>query len=172
VTVAALVSLALFDAVLSGVRAAAGRDGRIDKPPYYRAALPRALAVGVAVVAANAALAAGLVACAAEPAAVWANLLRAGARAVDVFGVFATVTLLALLFWFAPFRELRIVPTLVVLGPLTLVRPLVIAAGLLHAAIGASDWRVWLVAGCAGASMLGVEAIVGRAYRDGWRRLV
>jgi hypothetical protein len=41
-TVAALVLLALFDVLLSGFRAAAGRDGRIAKAPYYRAAILRA----------------------------------------------------------------------------------------------------------------------------------
>ena len=171
-TVVGLATLALFDVLLSGFRAAAGRDGRIAKPPYYRAALPRSLAAGVVVVGGNAALVAALVATSAEPAAAWDELLRAGARCVDVFGVFATATLIALLFWFAPIRELRIVPTLVVLGPLTLVRPLVIAGGLGYAVAGEPGWRVGLVALAAGASMLAVERVVGRHYADRWRRLV
>jgi hypothetical protein len=89
-----------------------------------------------------------------------------------VFGAFATVTLIAILFWFAPVRELRIVPTLVVLGPLTLVRPLVIVGGLLFAVVVTSSWRVWLAGTVAGASMLAVEQVLGRGYVDRWRRLV
>ena len=55
-TVLALASLALFDVLLSGIRAAAGRDGRIAKPPYYRAVARRSIVAGVMVVSANAAL--------------------------------------------------------------------------------------------------------------------
>jgi hypothetical protein len=50
--------------------------------------------------------------------------------------------------------------------------PLVIGGGLLYAAWPAGDWRVWAVAFLAGASVLGVERILGLRYRDRWRRLV
>jgi hypothetical protein len=171
-TVVALSALALFDVLLSGTRAAAGRDGRIAKPPYYRAAGLRALAAGVLVIAANAALVAVLVATAPQPADAWPRMLQAGVRCVEVFGAFATATLIAILFWFAPVRELRIVPTLVVLGPLTLIRPLVVVGGLLYAVFDAVDWRVWLAGVAAGGSMIGIEFVLGRAYRGRWRRLV
>jgi len=171
-TVLALASLALFDALLCGFRAASGRDGRIDKPPYYRDALWRSAGAAIGAVGGNALLVAALVASAPGPAAAWQAFEQAGARCVDVFGVFATLTLAALLFWFAPVRELRIVPTLLVLGPLTLVRPLVIGGGLLYAAWPAADWRVWVVALVAGATILGVETILGLCYRNRWRSLV
>lgn len=171
-TVLALASLALFDVLLSGTRAAAGRDGRIAKPPYYRAAAWRSLAAGVLVVSANAALVAALRASAPDPDGAWSDLLSAGVRCVKVFGAFATLTLIAILFWFAPVRELRIVPTLVVLGPLTLLRPLVIVGGLLFAVVGSSNWRVWLAGLAAGVSMIGIEHVLGRGYVDRWRRLV
>jgi hypothetical protein len=171
-TVVALAALAVFDVLLSGTRAAAGRDGRIAKPPYYREAAQRALVAGLIVVGGNAAMVAALVATAPQPAAAWALMLEAGVRCVEVFGAFATLTLIAILFWFAPVRELRIVPTLVVLGPLTLIRPLVIVGGLLFAVAGAASWRVWLAGVAAGASMIGIEFVLGRAYRGRWRRLV
>jgi hypothetical protein len=170
-TIVGLALLALFDALLSGFRAAAGRDGRILKAAYYRAAVTRAAVAGVAVIVANAAFVAALVASARDPAIAWLALVEAGGRCVAVFGVFATVTFVALLFWFAPSRELRIVPTLLVLGPLTLVRPLVIAGGLVYASVGAGDWRVWAAAAVAGTSMLAVEAALGNLYRERWRRL-
>ena len=171
-TVLALASLALFDVLLSGMRAAAGRDGRIAKPPYYRAAAWRSVGAGVLVVSANAALVAALCVTAPDRAGAWSDLLRAGARCVEVFGAFATLTLFAILFWFAPVRELRIVPTLVVLGPLTLLRPLVVVGGLLFAVAGSPNWRVWLAGLAAGVSMIGVEHVLGRGYVDRWRRLV
>jgi hypothetical protein len=170
-TVLALAVLATFDAMLSGFRAAAGRDGRIGKPAYYRAAVARAALAGVAIVAANAALVAVLVVTAPGPTAAWHELHQAGQQLVLVFGVFATVTLVALAFWLAPIRELRIVPTLLVLGPLTLIRPLVIALGLASAAVRSSNPRVWIAAIAAGASMLGLEHVLGRRYAEQWRRL-
>jgi len=172
VTVAALSALALFDVLLSGTRAAAGRDGRIAKPPYYRAAGLRAVAAGALLIAGNAALVGALVATAPQPSDAWLLMLRAGVRCVEVFGAFATLTLIAILFWFAPVRELRIVPTLVVLGPLTLIRPFVIVGGLLYAVAGVASWRVWLAGVAAGVSMIGIEFVLGRAYRGRWRRLV
>jgi len=123
-------------------------------------------------VSANAALVAALRASAPDPDGAWSDLLSAGVRCVKVFGAFATLTLIAILFWFAPVRELRIVPTLVVLGPLTLLRPLVIVGGLLFAVVGSSNWRVWLAGLAAGVSMIGIEHVLGRGYVDRWRRLV
>jgi hypothetical protein len=171
-TAVALAVLALVDVLLSGFRAPAGRDGRIAKAPYYRAAIGRAAIAGVLLVAAHAGLVAGLVAAASDPDAAWAALVHAGDRAVEVFGAFATLALVAILFWFAPIRELRIVPTLTVLGPLTLLRPLVIAGGLIVAVADAVDWRAFVVAIVAGAWMLRIEVLLGRAYVDRWRRLV
>jgi len=78
---------------------------------------------------------------------------------------------LALAFWFAPVQELRLVPTLIVLGPLTLLRPLVIAGGLAWAAVRSDEPRVWILAGCAGISMLCAERLLGRPYRERWKRL-
>jgi hypothetical protein len=164
--------LALFDALLSGFRAAAGRDGRIAKRAYYRVAIGRGALAGVAVVAANVALAAVLVTTAPEPAAAWRDLLRAGGHCVLVFGTFATVTLIALGFWFAPVMELRLVPTLLVLGPLTLIRPVVLVGGLVSAAIRVPTPRVWVAALAAGSSMLAIERWLGRGPAQRWRRLV
>jgi len=164
--------LAIFDALLSGFRAAAGRDGRILKTSFYGVALARGAAAGVLVVAANAMIVRGLVASAPAPSLTWQAVVEAGARSVSVFrfvALFAGFTIGA---WFSPARELRILPTLLALGPLTLVRPLVIGGGLLYAVWPAVEWRVWAVALAAGASMLGIEWLLGVRYRNRWRRLV
>jgi hypothetical protein len=161
--------LAMFDFTLAGFRAAAGRDGRIRKMPMFHGAMLRGALTGLVVVGAHAALVAVLVTT--GDAATWPAFVAAGRDAVIVFGVFATATVLALAFWFAPLQELRLVPTLVVLGPLTLLRPLVIAGGLAWAAVRSSEPRVWIVAGIAAISMLCAERLLGRPYRERWRRL-
>jgi hypothetical protein len=167
-----LAVLALVDVLLSGFRAAAGRDGRIAKARFYRAAIVRAGWSAIVLIAVNAALVALLVATAAQPAATWQDLQAAGAHAIEVFAVFATLTLFAILFWFAPLRELRILPTLLVLGPMTLVRPWIIAGGLAFAAVGASRWQIWIVAATAAVSMISIEHWLGGPHRERWRRLV
>jgi hypothetical protein len=171
-TVLALAALALVDTLLAGFRAAAGRDGRIAKAPYYRVAIARSAPAGVALVAVNAALVAVLVATAPDRAAAWDTMLRAGAHCVTVFGAFATLTLIAIAFWLVPHSELRLLPTLLVLGPLTLVRPTVIVAGLLYVAIRVPDARVWAAAVAACVSMLGIEHVLGRRYADRWLLLL
>jgi hypothetical protein len=102
----------------------------------------------------------------------WPAFVNAGRDAVIVFGIFATATAAALVFWFAPAQQLRLIPTLIVLGPLTLLRPLVIAGGLAWAAVRSSEPRVWIVAIAAGVSMLAAERILGVPYRERWKRLL
>jgi hypothetical protein len=170
--VIALATLVFFDALLTGFRAAAGRDGRIAKGAYYREALVRGMAAAVLIVAAHAALAAVLVASAPDPAGTWRDLLRAGRDCVAVFGTFATLTIIAIAFWFVPNRALRLLPTLLVLGPLTLVRPLVIASGLTFAAIRTPTPSVWVFALAAAATMLTLERLLGRKHTNQWRSLL
>lgn len=164
--------LAIFDVLLSGFRAAAGRDGRVFKTPFYGIALARGAAAGVLVVAANAMIVGALVASAPVPSLTWQAVVEAGARSVSVFGFVALFAAFTIGAWFSPARELRILPTLLALGPLTLVRPLVIAGGLLYAAWPAVEWRVWAVAFAAGASLLGIECLLGVRYRNRWKFLV
>jgi len=164
-----LAVLAAFDLTLAGFRAAAGRDGRIHKKQLLRGAMVRGALGGLALVTVHAAIVGVLVAT--GDASTWPAFVSAGRDAVIVFGVFATSTALALAFWFAPMQELRLIPTLVVLGPLTLLRPLVIAGGLAWAAVRSGEPRVWIVAAIAGISMLYAERLLGRPYRERWRRL-
>ena len=167
----ALAVLAMFDALLAGFRAAAGRDGRIDKRGYFRAALTRAAVYGVVLVGANAALTAALTRTATDPDATWSAFVTAGTACVWVFGAFATVTIGALAFWFSPIPETRLLASIVVLGPLTLLRPLVIVGGLAFGASRVADPRVWITAVVAGVTMLGLERWLGRAHAHHWRRL-
>ena len=172
IVVAALATLVFFDALLAAFRAAAGRDGRIAKRDYYRRALARGAVAGALIVGAHSAFAGVLVASTADPATAWQDLLRAGRDLVAIFGAFATLTIIAIAFWFAPSRELRLLPTLLVLGPLTLVRPLVIVGGLAFAAIRTPTPRVCIAAFAAAASMLTLEHLLARRHASQWRSLI
>lgn len=172
IVAALLALLAVFDGALSGFRAAAGRDGRIDKRPYFRRALVHGALAAVVVVLADGAVAAVLVETSAAPGATWAAFVRAGTACVWIFGGFATLTLAAIALWWSPIVEYRLLATVTVLGPLTLVRPIVILAGLGIAAAQGREPRVWILAVLAGVTMLGIESLLGRPHAAKWRRLV
>lgn len=163
--------LALFDGLLAGFRAAAGRDGRIDKRHYFRFAIGRAALGGVVLLALNVALVAVLV-LSGDRSVVWAELVRAGELCVWIFGSFATLTIAAMVFWFSPIPEYRLLSSIIVLGPLTLLRPFVIAGGLVLACAGTSEPRVWIAAIAAGLTMLSFEHVIGRLHATRWKRLV
>jgi hypothetical protein len=171
IAAALLALLVVFDALMQGFRAAAGRDGRIGKRAYYRAAFARAALGALVLLAINAAVIAILVESAPDPASTWRAMLDAAARADVFFAGFAALTLVSIAFWLSPIHELRIVPTLVVLGPFTLLRPLVIIVGLAVAAapFGA---RIWIGASVAGATLLALEHVLGLRHRERWRALV
>jgi hypothetical protein len=80
--------------------------------------------------------------------------------------------LISIGFWFSPTPEIQLLSTIIVLGPLTLVRPYVIVAGLVLACLQTTEPRVWVIALVAGIAMLGYEHAAGLAYRGLWRRLV
>lgn len=164
--------LVLFDAGLAGFRAAAGRDGRIAKGPYFRMAVARSFGGALGVLAFNAAVVALLVVTASSTETAWATLTHAAELCVWIFGVFATVTLAAFALWFSPIEEYRLLSTVIVLGPLTLIRPLIIVGGLAAVCIAIPDVRVIVTAVIAGATMLAFEHLVGRTYAERWRRLV
>jgi hypothetical protein len=167
-----LAVLALFDALLAGFRAAAGRDGRIDKRHYFRIAIGRSAVGAVVLIAINIGVVALLVVTATDVDATWAQLVRAGEICVWVFGAFATLTLAAMAFWFSPVPEYRLLSSIIVLGPLTLFRPLVIAGGLALAGAWVNEPRVWIAAAFAGVTMLAFEHVIGRGHAQRWRGLV
>lgn len=169
---ALLAVLALFDCLLGGFRAAAGRNGRLEKRTYYRQALARAALAGTLLVGVHAVLALVLVSTSPTPTATWSAFVDAAALLVVFYGAFATLTLLAFVFYLAPVGEFRVLTTVIVLGPLTLFRPVVIGGGIVLAAAKATDPRVALLGCSAGLSMILFEHVLGRAHRREWKRLL
>lgn len=164
--------LALFDCLLGGFRAAAGRNGRLEKKVYYRQALVRAALAGALLVGVHVVLALVFVSTSPAPTATWLAFVDAAALLVAFYGVFATLTLLAFVFYLAPVGDFRVLTSVIVLGPLTLFRPVVIGGGIVLAAAKATDPRVALLGCSAGLSMLLFEHVLGRAHRREWQRLL
>lgn len=133
--------LAVLDAAFAGFRAAAGRDARIDKRAYYQRALLLGAAAGVALVVALGALTGGALLASPTPRTVYAELLVIGARMLQVLVGYAVLVLAALALYATTILELRILATVAVLGPFTLLRPWVVVAA---TAWGVSAGEGWL----------------------------
>ncbi|MEO3973067.1 hypothetical protein [Streptomyces sp. CAU 1734] len=157
-----LLLLALTDAAFAGFRAHAGRNGRIRKGGANARAAGRGLGVAAPALAPAAAIGAALLLTAADPAARYAELDAGARRMLAVLIPYTAVVLLSLAahLW-APFR-LSTLATVIGLGPLTLVRPLVVTAGAVAAAWG-SPWSA-AVAVAAGAGVLLVEPLTHRRW--------
>lgn len=168
----ALVILALTDCVLCGFRGAAGTEGRLDKHAFYKSAIRRAFWLALAVVSAHVALTWALVATAPDPDATWAAFLVGGRTCVLVYAIFATAIFTAFGFYFAPIGDFRVLTNVIVFGPLTILRPYVIALGLLLAVWSAGNTRVAIVGVSAGVAMLLFQRVADRPYASRWRRLV
>ncbi|WP_123743546.1 oxidoreductase [Saccharothrix texasensis] len=159
---AALCLLALTDACFAGFRASTGRNARIHKRAYYLRAAWRGLLGGAVGLAAVALLLLLPLVAAPDAAARYAELVRAGTRLLEVLVPFAALVVATLVaYWLLPMRESTFV-ILVGLGPFTLLRPVVVVAGAVWAAVGSSDWLVWAGSGAAAACVLAVEPAVHR----------
>jgi hypothetical protein len=162
VTVAVfLLLLALVDGMFAGFRAATGRNALIRKRRFYVEAGVRGLALG-AVGMAGAAMVI-LVSLGDR----WDGLVAAGVRMSQVLLPFAAVIVLSMVaYWLLPMRPSTLV-ILLGLGPFTLVRPLVVIAAVLWAALGADDWVIRLDAAVAAVAVLAVEPVAQRVWYRG-----
>lgn len=154
-----LAVVALLDGCFSGFRAAAGRDGRIDKRAYARRACRDGTLAGAAVL--------GLLAAACGVAMATGTsydaFTRSGRAMLWVLLPYAITVLLALAGW-ALLRPLwmQTLTSTLVLGPFTLVRPLVVAGGVLAACLATESWAVRATGVLAGVLVLSVEPLLLR----------
>ncbi len=160
----ALWVLCVTDAAFAGFRDAAGRDARIFKADFYRAAIRRGLMAGLVVSLLVGLGLAVIVASAPDPAARFAELLRCADWLTLVLGSYAAIVLVALGVWAAAEADLRTLASVLVLGPFTLARPWVIVA-----AAGLAVWAApstWAAAAVIGACalQLAVEPWLGRRW--------
>ena len=116
-----MVLFAVLDGAFAGFRGAAPCNARIRKRAYYA----RALSYG-----ALAALTATLLAASSTPAADYETLVGVGRRMLAVFSVYGSGVALALLGYLLGGADLRVLSTVSILGPFTLIRPWMVLAAL------------------------------------------
>jgi hypothetical protein len=155
-------ALATLDSAFCGYRAAAGQSALIDKRAYYRRALRRGAIAGQGAVAIAGAAIAVALAMAAEPRALWSDLLAVGGRLLQVYLPYAGVLLLAFAVRTAPSVDVRSLTSTLVFGPLTFVRPLVVVAGLVWGVAAAPRPALVAIGTLVGVMMLSLETFLGR----------
>ncbi|CAM5233430.1 hypothetical protein GCM10010329_62540 [Streptomyces spiroverticillatus] len=157
-----LAALALIDAAFAGFRAYAGRDGRIRKSGPTRSAALRGLTIGALALTVTSAFTTAVLLLGGNPAVRYAELDAAAGRMLLVHAPYTAIVAasLACYFW-GPFRASTLA-VVIGLGPLTLLRPLVVLVGAVAAAWGSLPAAAVAVAASAG--VLLVEPLTHRKW--------
>jgi hypothetical protein len=162
-----LAALAFIDGTLCGFRAAAGRNPRIFLRRYYLRAMTRgaiAVTVWLAIVLAVA------LSLRAVDATVWPAFAACATTMGWCYGAFATIVVLALALYASGNFDLGVLASVLALGPLTLIRPLVIGVGAGWAAIHADHLAAAGLAVVTGLVMANFERVLDLGHPP-WRGL-
>lgn len=160
----AVALLAILDGLLVGFRAAAGKNGRIEKDAYYAAALKSALIHATLQVALLAGLAFVLAQSAPVPGNIWSDFLGAGKMVIWVFGPYAAIAMLGLAVFVVPSPDVRTLATVVVLGPFTMLRPALVVATLMATMAIYRSWQVAVMAIVSAIVLLSFEVRLTRKH--------
>jgi hypothetical protein len=137
--------MATMDAAFAGYREAAGRSALIDKRAYYRRAMLRGALFGqVAVGIAGVAVAVSLL-LSPEPRALLRELEAVGSRMLIVYVPYALIILFTFAVRAAPSVDLRSITSVVIFGPFTLIRPVVVVAGVVWGLLAAPRPNIFLL---------------------------
>jgi len=140
-TLALLYVMALLDGLLCGARVSMGRSAVIRKRSYYVRAQLRGL-VGAQVVSSIALTALLAVALTSTHRAVLrADLETVAGRMLRIFVPYAALVLGNIVLRLVPSTDIRSVTSVVMLGPLTAIRPLVMLAGVLYGISASAMWE-------------------------------
>lgn len=158
----ALYLLACIDGAFCGFRAVAGRSGLIDKKWFYfRAMLRGAASVQVPALISGFALLACLE-LARDRATVVNDLMRAAERMLQVYVPYAVMVFAAFLLRWFPSVDIRSATSVMILGPLTPLRPIVSIAGVLYGIIPAQTVQTCALGVLVLVLMLGIEPFLNR----------
>ena len=155
-------ALATIDAAFIGYREAAGRSALINKRAYYRRAMMRGALFGQIAVGVAVAVIAVMLYLSPEPLALIRDFNLAGERMLLVYVPYALIILLAFAVRAAPSVDLRSITSTLVFGPFTLIRPLVVIAGVVWGFTSAPGPHTLLLGLLVLILMLGLEWMISR----------
>ncbi|HYL63390.1 MAG TPA: hypothetical protein VE077_12295 [Candidatus Methylomirabilis sp.] len=166
-TLLALYLLALLDGLLCGLRSSMGRCALIRKGRHHRRALVRGV-IGAQMISMLALIALAAAATLSPERAVLRSDLEAVAgRMLWVFVPYAALVLFNLALRLVPSVDVRSLTSVVMLGPLTAIRPLVMVAGVTYGIFVSRMVETWVLGLFVLALMLSLEfALNWQAERE------
>jgi hypothetical protein len=129
--------LATIDSAFIGYREAAGRNALIDKRAYYRHALVRGALVGQVAVLIVGAITAIMLVNSDDAGALFSKIESVGARMLTVYVPYAIILLLTFLIRAVPSVDIRSITSVLIFGPFTFIRPVVVLAGAVWGVVAA-----------------------------------
>lgn len=162
----ALYLLALLDGILCGLRTSMGRCPLIRKRTYYTKAALRGL-VGAQVISTIALIALVVTALlSSRRDALRGDLEAAAGRMLWIFGPYAALVIFNLALRLIPSVDVRSLTSVMMLGPLTAIRPLVMITGMVYGIFASKLVETWVLGLFVLALMLSLEfALNWRAAR-------
>ncbi len=121
--------LATIDSAFTGYREAAGRNALIDKRAYYRRALIRGALLGQVAVLIVGVITAVTLIVSNDARALFTNMESVGARMLTVYVPYALILLITFLVRAFPSVDIRSITSVLIFGPFTFIRPVVVLAG-------------------------------------------
>ena len=160
--------LATVDSAFIGYRDAAGRSALIDKRHYYRRALLRGALLGQIAVAIAGTVALAMLATSGQPAQLLATLDSVATRMLMIYVPYALILIATFFVRAIPSVDIRSITSVLVFGPFTLIRPLVVLAGAIWGFLAAPTAGVALLLVLVVTLMLGMEFALDRLRARGF----
>jgi L-asparagine transporter-like permease len=154
--------LATVDSAFIGYRDAAGRSALIDKRHYYRRALLRGALMGQIAVVIAGIVAIGILATTPQPARLIDTFEHVATRMLMVYVPYALILIATFFVRAIPSVDIRSITSVLVFGPFTLIRPLVVLAGAIWGLLAAPTASVTLLLSLVVTLMLGMEFALDR----------
>jgi hypothetical protein len=160
--------LATVDSAFIGYRDAAGRSALIDKRHYYRRALLRGAVMGQIAVAIVGAVVVEILATTTQPLWWFATFDEVATRMLMVYVPYALILIATFFVRAIPSVDIRSITSVLVFGPFTLIRPLVVLAGAIWGFLAAPTAGVALLLALVVSLMLGMEFALDRLRARGF----
>jgi hypothetical protein len=150
--------LATVDSAFIGYREAAGRNALIEKGVYYRRALIRGALVGQLAVLIVGVITVVALVSSSNPHALFSSIEVVGARMLSVYVPYALIILITFCIRAFPSVDIRSITSVLIFGPFTFIRPIVVLAGAVWGVIAAPGAITIALTVLIVTLMLGLEA--------------
>lgn len=121
--------LATVDSAFIGYREAAGRNALIEKGAYFRRALIRGALFGQLAVLIVGVITAIALVTSSDAATLFSKFELVGARMLTVYVPYALIILMTFCVRAVPSVDIRSITSVLIFGPFTFIRPLIVLAG-------------------------------------------